>query len=321
MKMRISTSAAVVAWVLGTGAASALPPQTFDFTFNPGSGLSGSLNIDVSNSGTLIGDWNAKSNPTGTRTKPGLFGSFGSTENIPVPVTLGAHVGGTLATHTAGAFRLTLDPASGSVAIAEYATDFLSSGPATLPATVSMSFSTFRTRTPDSTYIGGIPLSIPIGDVQLTAMSAVQTGPAGIGTLTPTGANTYDFTVAAAVELSASFSVLGSAFELPPTPVVLPLAGQITVTGSTAQLTSLVPLKFQNTTDPGAALPQFPLDLPTILPPGGTAHLLMDLILDEISANLAATLATNATGTLIPAPPAAALLPVAWLVAARRRRA
>ncbi len=308
---------------MGFGALSAFarPVQPIDFVISPSSGLAGTTSLSVDNSGTLIGNWEATSNPTGTRTKPGLFGAFGPTENVPVPVTLGAQVGGNLASQTSGAFRLTLDTGLNTVQIENYASDFLASGPVMLPATVSMLFSSFRTRTPDSIYIGGIPINLPIGDVELTSMSATQIGPPGIGTLTPTGAHTFDFFVGTPVELSASVNVLGNPSVLPPTPVLLALQGQIVITGNTATLTSVVPLVFQNSAMPGTALPQFPLDLPTILPPGGTAQLLMDLILDEIGASLDAVLTTNATGTVVPAPGALALLGVGGLLAARRRRA
>lgn len=318
MRTKICLGALSIAVIAGSVVGR--PSQPYDFLFSPGSGLSGSTSVAVSNEGTLIGNWSAKSNPTGTRTKPGLFGTFGATENLPVSVTLGAQVGGNLSTQTAGSFRLAIDSVGGTVQLMQYTADFLSSGPASLPATISLLFGTFRTRSPDSTYIGGIPFNVPIGEVELTALTATQTGSAGLGTLAPSGPGAFSFTVAAPVEISGSMSILGNPVLLPPTPAIIALQGELQISGTSAHLTSVQPLEVQSTSTPGTALPQFPLDLPTILPPGQTAHLLMDLVLQEIVAGLNATLTTNAAGTLVPAPAGSVVLAAGLLVWSRRRR-
>ncbi|MBX3377266.1 MAG: hypothetical protein KF678_09730 [Phycisphaeraceae bacterium] len=293
--------------------------QIFDFTLNaPPSGLSGTAGIDIDTTGTLVGNWDPTSNPEGTRTKPGLFGTFGATENVPVNVTLGVGATGPINSRASGGFRLSLEADGGLVNLSNYAVNLLSTGPVTLPINLSLLYDSFRTRNPTSTYIGGVPLTIPFGEASLTRLDAEQLIPAQ-GSLVTTGPGTYDFSIIALVNLTAEFSFLGNTFAIPAVPTPLLLEGQLSINGSTAQFLSVQPFAFSNSVEPGVAIPQFPLELPTILPPGLIANVLFDLTLDAITASLDTTLTTNATGVLVPAPASLALLGFASLLPRRRR--
>ena len=306
---------AALALTVSAGLASG---QVYDFTINSTpSGLSGTAGIDVDTTGTLIGNYDATSNPTGTRTKPGIFGTFGETENVAVGVTLGVALSGPVNSHASGGFRMGLEMDSGAVSFSNYSVNFLQSGPVSLPSTLALSFASFRTRNPTSTYIGGIPLNIPFGDASMTRLEAEQIAPTQ-GTLVSTGPGLFDFSVTAPVNITAEFTFLGTPLALPALPAAITLEGQISVSGTTAHLLSIQPFTLSNSTQPGIALPQFPLDLPTILPPGLTASVLFDLTLDTITSGLNTTLTTDATGTLIPAPDSLALAGLA--LATRRRR-
>ena len=280
-------------------AGSATGVDTYQFTVNPAvSGLSGSTSLSFDTSGTLIGNWDAVTNPTGTRTKPGIFGTFGPTENVPVPTTLGGDVGGPIDADASGGLRVSLDTGPGTAAVTGLALDFTGSGSITIGATVSISFSSFRTRTPDSTYLG-LPVTLPIGEVEITQLQAAQLLPAA-GTIAPAGPGVYDVNVAVGASLSGAASVLGNVVEIPPTPVVIPIIGTLTVTAGGAHLHASQPISAKLLQQPGTTLPQFPLDLPTILPPGLVAHVLLDLVLGDVSFDLQATLALDADGVLVP---------------------
>lgn len=290
----------------------------YDFTIRPAaSGLAVNLALTLNTAGTLSGDYSAD-NPTGTRTKPGIFGSFGSTENVPVPVTLAAGVGGPVDTAPAGTFALQIDPAAGSASVSGFSANLLAGGPIILPATITLEFSSFRTRSPDSTFIGGFPLTLPIGSIAVTTLSLQQIGTGAPGLLTATSPGHYDLVVAPLVELTLTLSLLGTEFSPPPIPIPFPLGGTLALDGDLATLSSLQPLAFTNTQNPDVDLPEFPLDLPTILPPGGTAHLLMTLTLDEIVAQLVGTSTLVADGVLIPEPATGLLL--LWATTLLRRR-
>lgn len=294
----------------------------YDFSYiRAQSGLSARLTTTAATTGSLIGAYDEISNPTGTRTKPGLFGTFGSTENVPVPLALSAGINDRpIDTDTAGAFRLVVDKNQGTLAISDYLADFLSDGPSAVPVTVSLDPDSFRTRNPSSTYIG-IPITLPIGEASLTALRATQVGTGG-GTITPNGDGSYAFTLAMLVNLEASFTLLDQTFTLPPgTPVPLGLTGTITFTASGgSEITGVTPIDLTQSANPALAIPEFPLALPTILPPGLTADVLLNLTLDQINASLVGSLTTRASGTLVPAPGAASLLVLGGLLASRRRR-
>ena len=95
------------------GAAGALhlaSAQLYDFNVvAPPSGISGNLALSARTQGTLVGNYNPDTNPNGTRTKPGLFGPFEPTENVPVEVRIGAAIGGNITRQAGGAFRATVD--------------------------------------------------------------------------------------------------------------------------------------------------------------------------------------------------------------------
>lgn len=304
---------------LAAGSAVAGPVGVWDFTISqPQSGLTATLANTATTSGTLLGNYDATSNPTGTRTKPGIFGSFGATENVAVNVnTLGASLSGSLNTRTSGGYRLTLDTANNTVAIENYTTNFLANGSASLPISISLSTESFRTRTPTALY-PGLPITLPIGSANLTQLGVTQVG-ASTGTLTPTGANTFDFTVGTLVNLAAAFDVLGNEIALPgQAPIPFALTGSITITGNTAVVNSLVPIDFEQSQQPGLALPQIPLALPTL--GADPANVLLDLSLSNIGVDVAGTLTSVANGVLVPAPGALAFCGVGGMLAARRRR-
>jgi hypothetical protein len=294
--------------LVGTTAARAVP-QVYDFVINQStSGIDATVTNTLNTAGTLIGDYDATTNPTGTRTKPGLFGSFGSTENVAVPVTLVGGLSGRSVSHTSGGFGLALDTATGGLSVTNFGANLLAGGRLRLPATVTLSYDTFRTRTPNSTYIGGFPVTLPFGEADVTALTMQQIGPGSVGTVTQTGVNTYDFTTTVLVQTTASFDLFGNTFDIPGAPSALLLQGQIVLNGEHATLSSLNTIDISNSQDINQVLPQFAFGLPTIIPPGSTANVLFDLNVNSISSSISGDNSINANGVLVPAPAACVLL-------------
>src|SRR4051812_21226103 len=94
LKMRCTALLAIV--IASFARLSTSASTSYDFVLQPTSGLTTtSASATAKTSGTLIGDWDAVTNPTGTRTKPGLFGTFGDTENVAVPATINFATSGT----------------------------------------------------------------------------------------------------------------------------------------------------------------------------------------------------------------------------------
>lgn len=318
---RFSVAGGIAGVVVSAGMAFGAP-LPIEFTINQTrSGLNAALVAGGSTAGSLIGDWNADTNPTGTRTKPGLFGSFGATENLPVDVEVGLAFEDNLNTRTSGGFGMVIDAAVGGLVLSDFDANFLANGNAEIPLNLSLLFDAFRTRNPSSTYPGGIPIDVPIGNATISTLRATQVGAAAPGTLTPIGANRFEFTVAPLVSLTATIDFLGNPIDIPGAPLPLLLGGEIVITGETALLTSVRPIELGNTFNPDQPLPEIPFGLPTIFPPGGTANVLMNLTLNEVFANLNGTMTLEANGRVVPAPGAAGLaLLVATGIATRRRR-
>jgi hypothetical protein len=294
--------------------------QLYDFNVvAPPSGISGNLAISARTQGTLVGNYNPDTNPNGTRTKPGLFGSFGPTENVPVNVSIGARIGGNINRQAGGTFRATVNGSNNTITFENLSLNFLANGPAVLPVTITLAGQSFRTRNPDSVYI--LPsqgISFPIGTVNLSQFTAVQTG-VGAGVLTPAGVDTYDFTAGVLVDLTLAANLLGN--PLAQTfPFVLPLQGQVVVQGNSAVITSLQPLNFSQSFNPNLDLPAFEFGLPTILPPGSTANLIFNLTLEEIGFEVDLDINLRAEGTLVPEPASLSALGLGLSALLLRRR-
>jgi hypothetical protein len=301
-KRRFTCTLAGVFAVCGFGGA-ARAATSYSFTFDPAaSGIDATIALPVATSGTLIGAYDPNSNPTGTRTKPGIFGSFGDTENVAINVDLSSNLGGDVHTHPTGTFELALDPAAGTVTMTGLTANLLGGTPVVLPVSVTFQTPSFRTRNPSSIYPGGVPITLPVGNATLSQLDIAQTGEPALGALTATAPDQYSFLVAPAVSLTATLDFFGNELTPPPSPAAFPLEGQIVVMGPTARLTSLRQVDLSNTQNPGTTMPQFPLDLPTVLPPNDTAHVLMNLTLNEVSFSVSGT-STLAADGVSTAPP------------------
>jgi hypothetical protein len=285
-----------------TSTAEAQASGLYRFSFVPEqSGLTATLSASVSTSGTLLGNYDAKSNPTGTRTKPGLFGSFGSTENLPVAVQdLSVAAEGPIDTQTSGTFDVEINPKLGIVSATGLSIDALSGGSISIPFSLALLTEAFRTRNPTFTY-PAIPLEIPIGSVAVNQLSFVQNGP-GLGTITPIDGVSFDVSLTVPVSLELTATLLGQVVELTDGPVLpLALSGVVVFDGDVATFTASTPLQFDQTQTPAEPLPPFDLPLPTTNP-DVDANVVASLILDEIGVSLLGQIASTAEGVRVVPP-------------------
>ena len=289
---KIALSACLTLFV-GCGGALA---QSYDLSLTDASGIDGGITAELNNDGTLVGDWDPETNPTGTRTKPGIFGSFGATENVPVPTTVDLTLGGPVSASSGGSFAVFMNAAELDAVFSGMILDLIGSEPIALPAEVSLLFSSFRTRSPDSTFIGGFPITLPLGELSLVALRFTQ-GEAALAELTPIGPGRYGFVVAIPGEISGVIDALGGEFELPATPIILPLTGTIEVDGDSILLAAGTAIEQSVVQEPMTALPPIPLPLPTILPAGETANTILDLVLETVAFDLAADIVLEALGS------------------------
>lgn len=299
----------------------------FHFTIDrPSSRLSANASCSVSApTSTAIGNYNAATNPGGTRTRPGLDGPFGPADNEAVPLTFAGELGDHIEQLVTGGFQMSLSPGGQTAQVIGLSANLMTSGPDSFGASVLFyTADGFRTRSPDLDYPGGSPLQLPLVVGTLTALSVSQVGAAS-GTATPgPGPGQWSFSVVTMVDFSATFTYLGNTFTAP-AQAALPLAlgGVMTLGtgGTTATLNSVQPLDLSNTVNQQTNLAQFPFELTQVSTPDVAAHLLLDLVVSNVTASIGGELTLNADGVLVPGPGGAGLMLIgAGFVHRRRRR-
>lgn len=307
----------VYAAVLGGQPTMAVP---YSFSLASPSGLDfQELAIAVSNEGFLIGDFDADTNPDGTRTKPGLFGSFGPTENVPVNTDFNFSVAGAPQVPLEGGFQSQIDTHLLSISFSQYQADMVAGDTASLSLSIGLGTEGFRTQAPSSLYPPGF-FNVPFGSATLTDLQLTQSNDLVTAALEPLGPDQYSFSTVLPVSLSFSVEILGSSFQVPGLPFALPILGTLDLSGGDAVLASTAELEGGQVLPLNVPLPEFTLPVPTLLPPGATATLVFNLTLTELVAALEGQLTTNAVGTIVPEPSNFILFWLAGLLVAVRRR-
>ena len=264
-------------------------PQGYDFTVQSNLSavdLGGSVTTGVA--GELIGDYDATTNPGGTQTRPGFFGGSG---NLPAACDFDLQVGISTLGVPDGSFHMELDLPGLALDVSDLELQPFGISGTTVDLSLVLNFETFRTFAPDSLYIGGIPLPIPLGSVALTDAVFTQSDLSTLGVLVPDAvvADRYNFAVTVPADLSANIDFLGNIFPIGPIPFTYVLAGSLDVSpGSVTAIVTADQSINQNIPNPApGSFGPFPIPLPTILPPGATASLLftgsvadLDIILD-----------------------------------------
>lgn len=259
------------------------PQTTYQFSIDPkSSNLSIDLGLSFPLGGTLIGDYDAVSNPEGTRTVPGLFGGSG---NNPIPFSAG--LGGSI--HVDGMPQASMQLVLGDGPIAwvrELAFDLLETQTAGVDLDVSIDFETFRTFQPNSLYVGGIPLSIPIPVIEVTTISFHQ-GPMANAVVVPLGPGRQWLTALVPGEVTLVGSMLGEPMTFT-APLSVAIFGEMVWNrGGFSLAVSIADSGAFSIPLPLPPLPPIPVDLPTIAPPGNTAGLILTVSIEGIDGNAA----------------------------------
>jgi hypothetical protein len=287
------SNAASVASLFACAVASA---QSFNCTVNSqASTLSQTTTITAPFAGNLIGNYDATTNPTGTQTRPGVFGGSG---NQPIPYTASFVLDGDLNSNPLGSFVADVDAEVLQVSISGFSLDLLGASIGTLPATININYQTFRTFSPNSLFPGGVTIPVPIGDATISELQAFQNTEAVTGVLTPVKGGGYSFVAAVPVDLVLSAEVMGAPVaQKSIIPGVVPITGTVQFTPAGVSFSfsiSSSDSQTQPVTD--GAFTNQPLALPTVLPTGGTANLLISGTVTSVSTATALTATVVGTG-------------------------
>jgi hypothetical protein len=267
--------------------------STFDLSSDGELTLSSTLSSYLD--GTLIGDWDEETHPDGTQTREGLWGGSGNNP-IPLALTVSIDLGGN--TVPAGPLDLEIDDTLELASITNLSWDVLQENVIQAAVNGTILIETFRSINPDSLFPGGTPIGFPIGEGSVIRCTITQTAIPGIGPATarPDEPGVTDILVAvpALLDMVVMTESLG---ELPlQFAIILNIQGVHTESANEDTLSMIATVIVDETVDlPGEPLPTIPFELPTILPPGAEAGVLLDLaptsvdVLIDITSNLNAT--------------------------------
>lgn len=261
--------------------------------------ISATTSVDAS--GFLIGDYDAVTNPDGTQTRPGLFGGSG---NQPIDTLTVLESSTTLDTMPEGSMSIVLDTLGGTGEISGFMIDLLNGDDGSTNLSVTVGFDTFRTFNPSFLYLGGIPITLPLGEVgNISGATLTQSGDAFIALMPADLPEAFEITgvIPATLNMTVTFGLPGgepTEFPIEDLPVLVPISGQLEVFGNgNASLTlSATPDPIMNTIPiEGVDLPEIPFELPTLSQE--TAGVLFTLSPQSIAFDASIGLMINALGS------------------------
>ncbi len=224
----------------------------------------------LSTAGTLIGDHDPVENPTGTQTRPGLFGGSG---NNPIPTSAVIGASGDSASNPTGTSALDVDFGSLTIGFDGLVLDLLNGASADIELSVTLSFSTFNTVNPSFIYPGGVPITVPVGNAASLSRAEFFQTSASTGTMTATAdPDVFDFTVMVPGEAGLTLMVgLPGSDPLPnevdASPLVLPISGQVIRQGDGSLRVTVIADGTADALDmplDPTPLPAIPFELPTL---------------------------------------------------------
>jgi len=284
-------SLAVLFGFAGLVAAPVAFGQTFDFTVQPSSTLSGTFSGSATFGGTLIGNYDQTTNPTGTRTV--LFNFFGSRPPPPTNITRNitgtGEVSGSANAVPTGAFRLGVIGGSSQLSGLSLNLIGASANPSA-DVSVTVTYQSFLTAAPNNSYPFIIPITVPLGTGEVDAITVVQTAGA-TGTAVANGPDQFTYAISFPADVTTTIIFQGAPNTTTQNQIVA-IGGTINV--STGVSTAALSLNENETIEDDVALPTSPFDLPPLSGTGEPAHLLLNLNLTQQNTNVTVNASLNA---------------------------
>ncbi len=273
--------------------------DTYSLTLQPQSTLTGTFTAAAPFTGSLIGDYNATSNPTGTRTLLGAFG-FCTSGNQSVSLSGTGTASGNPTSTPTGSFTLSVNPANLTATLNSLNVNLLGISQPVIGTNISITYQGFRTCQPTG-FFPGLTIPLDLGEASVNVLTAVQTCSPSTGTLVQTAPGAFTFSIPTNVTLGLAFTFNGAEQMADPTVVPVVLTGVVMVSGTSATVSATLNVtQHQEIMGPIPALVDAPFDLPN--PLGGTVGLLLTVTLTSSTVDLIASVTLAASGVAGPAP-------------------
>ncbi len=247
-----------------------------------------SISIDsetsIANTGNLTGNHDTESNPDGTITIPGLWGGSGNQE-IPIAFDSGTSINGS--SNPTG--FMAIEPFSEQDLAIVYglSMDLLNTSTIPVTLTITLDYQSFHTENPTAVYPGGIPIELPIAEISLDSCLVEQTK-STTATWESVGDDTFSLNAIVPVLVSMQATYEGQALPLTPMNAAMVISGEMEYTVNGSRLELSIQIDEGDVVDlPGDnPLPPFPFSMPTIVPPGSFADVLITLLPESTSFGL-----------------------------------
>ena len=294
---RVSALAAVAAALSG---GSVMAQDTYVFTLDqPNSTIESLFSATAPFDGSFIGNFDAESNPDGTRTLLGALG-FCTPGNQRVNFTGSGGASGSPTTNPSGSFTLRIDTATNRAVLHALSLDLLGGAQPSVTATATMNYQAFRTCNPTG-FFPSIEFPFEFGEAQITRMATALACAPAFGTIKEINPGEYTFSVPATVSIDPGITLNGVEQETSSviTPVVL--VGTVRLGDVAASASARLAVEFDQTVEgPFEVADDQPFDLPN--PLGGTVHLLLDLTMASVTFELGVEADVRANGSVIATP-------------------
>jgi hypothetical protein len=251
---------------------------------------------------TLVGE-NDPMKPAAEQTRThlglscsGIASTVNDTVHISGAITASGSASGASAPHPGGTFSLGLNTTTGVCRLQDLNINLLASGSISSSASLSnFTYQSFCTVNPSCTAFYLIPITLPLGTVDLTSLLAQQTpGVPDSGTLTPVSGNPnqWNFSVTTTVTVTPTISFSGAPLAADPQQLPMTLAGTVTISGNTATIAASTNLTYSPpATAPGPQAPT-PFQIPAGSPLCSGINIVLTLNI------LSSTVTNNTTATL-----------------------
>ena len=255
------------------------------------SSLDGTFSQTIYMPGTLIGDYDEKTYPDGTMTRPGVWGGSG---NQPIDCSIEPMFGGDFGGQVNGVLEIELVSdevlALNAMSLSAFEKE------QSIPLNIIFEYETFRSIAPDSLFVGGFPVEVPLGEGAITSL-AIDLPSAFDLSLKPLNVDEWTIYGEVPVIITTSFTIFETDTGPLPTPGILTLQGTLISAGGELIMQATSSWDVTETIeDPPFFFDNLPLELPTIIPPGDFAGVLLSVAADQATSTAIGMLEFTASG-------------------------